>query len=207
MSKRKGLSFDEKKSTLLAAMQAHATFYTLKELEVLGRSKGVIPQAVKDVVEGLVSSGDVQTDRVGSQALFWALPSQQVTVLRAKKQKLEEEAERMRREIKALGAEADELRTAQIPSEEEAAALRIRVNLERKRRDELKEKVDILERCSPEKVQEMKKQIAIAKEAANRWADNIHSVRSIFLREQGGQVSATMFNTTFNLPEDFDYLE
>lgn len=33
-----------------------------------GKSKGVIPQAVKEVVESLTADGEVQTDKVGSQA-------------------------------------------------------------------------------------------------------------------------------------------
>lgn len=57
------MSFDEKKATLLAAMQQEASFWTLKELEVLGKSKGVIPQAVKDVVESLVGEDEVQSDK------------------------------------------------------------------------------------------------------------------------------------------------
>lgn len=33
------------------------------------------------------------------------------------------------------------------------------------------------------------------------------SVRSLFLRERRGEVSATQFDQTFGLPENFDYLE
>merc|ERR1712093_871610 len=88
MSKRKGLSFDEKKAVLLSAMHAEASVYTLKELEVLGKSKGVIPQAVKEVVEGLCADGAVENDKVGSQSLFWALPSQRSSALKTKRARI-----------------------------------------------------------------------------------------------------------------------
>ncbi|CAE8619037.1 unnamed protein product [Polarella glacialis] len=207
MSKRKGLSFDEKKATLLGAMNKEASFYTLKELESLGKSKGVIPQAVKEVVEGLCADGEVQTDKVGSQVFFWALPSQRTSALRTKKQKLDVESEKLRKELQQLEEELAELSNLPIPSEQEVAELRARAAAERRRRDQLKAQVDAYERCGPEKLAEMKRQSVVAKEAANRWADNICTVRSLFLRERRGEVSSEQFNQSFGLPEDFDYLE
>ena len=45
----------------------------------------------------------------------------------------------------------------------------------------------------------------IAKEAANRWGDNIISLRSMILRERRGEVSEAQFNKTFDLPEDWGW--
>eukprot|EP00747_Dinoflagellata_sp_TGD_P167404 gnl/TRDRNA2_/TRDRNA2_191783_c0_seq1.p2 gnl/TRDRNA2_/TRDRNA2_191783_c0~~gnl/TRDRNA2_/TRDRNA2_191783_c0_seq1.p2 ORF type:complete len:210 (-),score=76.41 gnl/TRDRNA2_/TRDRNA2_191783_c0_seq1:42-671(-) len=209
MAKRtKGLSFDEKKATLLAAMNAEASFYTLKELESLGKAKGVIPQAVKEVVESLEADGAVRTDKVGTQTLFWALPSQKAAALRAKRQKIGEETTKLKAEHKKIQAELAELESNQKPiSDDEVVELKMRVNKERQERDALKAKVAAYERCGPAKVEEMRKQIVVAKEAANRWADNICSVRSQFVRERRGEVSTKQFNQSFGLPDDFDYLE
>mmetsp|Transcript_1927 Transcript_1927/g.6034 ORF Transcript_1927/g.6034 Transcript_1927/m.6034 type:complete len:208 (-) Transcript_1927:314-937(-) len=207
MSKRKGLSFDEKKATLLAAMNAEASFYTLKELENLGKSKGVIPQAVKEVVEALNADGEVQTDKVGSQVLFWALPSQRTTALQVKKQRLLDEATQLQGEHGKLQAEFASLSARAPPSEEELASLRARAATDRQRRDQLRAQIGALERCGPEKLAEMQKQTAVAKEAANRWADNICTVRSLFLRERRGEVSSADFNRTFELPDEFEFLE
>eukprot|EP00933_Yihiella_yeosuensis_P010176 TRINITY_DN116488_c0_g1_i1.p1 TRINITY_DN116488_c0_g1~~TRINITY_DN116488_c0_g1_i1.p1 ORF type:complete len:232 (+),score=65.57 TRINITY_DN116488_c0_g1_i1:74-697(+) len=207
MSKRKGLSFDEKKSTLLNAMHAEATFFTLKELENLGKSKGVIPQAVKDVVEALCADGEVQTDKVGSSVFFWALPSQRTVTLKAKKAKLESETVQLEKELARLLAELSELSAQPAPSEEEVAQLRAQAATERRRAEQLKAQVSAYERCGPAKLAEMKQQIEVAKQAANRWADNITCVRSLFLRERRGEVTAEQFNQSFGLPDDFDYLE
>mmetsp|Transcript_125937 Transcript_125937/g.364367 ORF Transcript_125937/g.364367 Transcript_125937/m.364367 type:complete len:208 (-) Transcript_125937:170-793(-) len=203
MSKRKGLSFDEKKAVLLGAMQSEAAFYTLKELETLGKSKGVIPQAVKDVVEGLTADGEVQTDKVGSQVLFWSLPSQKSSTLRAKRRKVSEDIERLQKEYETLQAELATVSVEPAPTEQEVAALRKKVVEDKKRRDEMKRKVETMERCGPGKIAEMKKQIAVAKEAANRWADNIINIRSMFMRENRGEVTTAQFNRMFNLPEEF----
>eukprot|EP00927_Polykrikos_kofoidii_P055367 TRINITY_DN49637_c0_g1_i1.p1 TRINITY_DN49637_c0_g1~~TRINITY_DN49637_c0_g1_i1.p1 ORF type:complete len:211 (-),score=49.27 TRINITY_DN49637_c0_g1_i1:141-773(-) len=210
MSKRKGLSFDDKKATLLAAMHAEGSFYTLKELENLGKSKGVIPQAVKDVVEGLCADGTVHNDKVGSQQIFWALPSQKISALQAKKSRLIAEVERMQKEHDELRAASDEAAKdngGSVPSEQEVAELKARVAVDQRRCAEMRAQIDAFERCGPAKLLEMKSQTAMAIEAANRWADNICSVRSMFVRERRGEVTTAQFNRTFELPEDFEYLE
>ncbi|CAJ1429946.1 unnamed protein product [Effrenium voratum] len=104
-------------------------------------------------------------------------------------------------------AELAQLSSQSAPTEEEAATLRAQALLERKKCEQLRSEIQAYERCGPAKLAEMKKQTAIAKDAANRWADNICAVRSLFLRERRGEVSAVQFNQTFGLPEDFDYLE
>lgn len=207
MPKARGLSFDEKKSVLLKAMLDEASFYTLKELENLGKSKGVIPQAVKEVVEGLCADGAVENDKVGSQSLFWALPSQKASALRAKKRKLDEDIAKLQKDHDKAQAQLAELSSGTLPSDQEVAELRARAAAERKRCDELRSQIASFERCGPGKLAEMRRQTAVAKDAANRWADNICSVRSAFLRERRGEVTTEQFNRTFCLPDDFDYIE
>jgi len=201
------MSFDEKKATLLSAMQAEASFFTLKELETLGKSKGVIPQAVKEVVESLVAEDEVQSDKVGSQVLFWALPSHRTAMLQKKRQKFEVEIKQLQAELQKCQAEISQLSSQPAPTEAEAATLRASAVQERKKCEQLRAEIEAHERCGPAKLAEMKKQILVAKDAANRWADNICAVRSLFLRERRGEVSAAQFNSTFGLPDEFDYLE
>ncbi|KAL8207172.1 UNVERIFIED_CONTAM: Meiotic nuclear division protein 1 [Gekko kuhli] len=45
----------------------------------------------------------------------------------------------------------------------------------------------------------------VAKEAANRWTDNIFSVKSWAKRKFGFEESK--INKTFGIPEDFDYID
>jgi len=207
MSKRKGLSFDEKKATLLAAMHAEATFYTLKELENLGKSKGVIPQAVKDVVESLCADGDITNEKVGSQQIFWALPSQRTVALRNKKHRFEEEATKLEHDRDQLQAEIARLSAMPTPSAEEVSNMKVKLTSDRQRLAELVTQVNILERYGPRQLEELRKKTEVAKEAANRWADNVCTVRSMFIRERRGEVSANQFNEAFGLPADFEYVE
>jgi hypothetical protein len=68
--KTKGLSFDEKKSVLSKAMMREGMYYNLKELEVLGKKNGVIPQAVKEVVDCLIAEGIVIQEKIGSLNMY-----------------------------------------------------------------------------------------------------------------------------------------
>lgn len=54
MAKRKGLSFEDKRSVMLQLMQESKEVYTLKELEKLGSKAGVVQQTVEEVVKSLV---------------------------------------------------------------------------------------------------------------------------------------------------------
>lgn len=71
MSKRvKGLSFDEKKAKLSQAMMREGLFYNLKELEILGKKNGVIPQAVKEVVDCLIAERIITQEKIGSLNMY-----------------------------------------------------------------------------------------------------------------------------------------
>ena len=89
MSKKpKGLSFDQKKEVLLRAVLSEAAIYNMKELEQLGRRHKVIPQAVPEVVEALIAERALCMDKIGTQNIYWAFPSQRKASLLAHKDKL-----------------------------------------------------------------------------------------------------------------------
>ena len=70
VKKSKGLSFDDKKLALSTAMRREGHFYNLKELEVLGKKHGVIPQAIKEVVDCLVAERVVIQEKIGSLNMY-----------------------------------------------------------------------------------------------------------------------------------------
>ena len=74
--KKKGLSFEEKRTRILQIYYEKKEPLNLKEIEKYGPKRGVIPQAVKEVNQSLVDDNLVETDKIGIGAFFWALPSQ-----------------------------------------------------------------------------------------------------------------------------------
>ena len=75
VKRTKGLSFDEKKTVLSRAMMKEGMYYNLKELETLGKRNGVIPQAVKEVVDGLVAEKVIIQEKIGSLNMYVIIPS------------------------------------------------------------------------------------------------------------------------------------
>lgn len=75
MSKRKGVSFEEKRIRLLQLFYERKEFFTLKELEkIAAKEKGIVAQAVKDVLQTLVDDGLVRSEKIGTSVYFWTFP-------------------------------------------------------------------------------------------------------------------------------------
>lgn len=75
MSKRKGVSFEEKRIRLLQLFYERKEFFTLKELEkITAKEKGIVAQAVKDVLQTLVDDGLVKSEKIGTSVYFWTFP-------------------------------------------------------------------------------------------------------------------------------------
>lgn len=75
MSKRKGVSFEEKRIRLLQLFYEKKEFFTLKELEkIAAKEKGIVAQAVKDVLQTLVDDGLVRSEKIGTSVYFWIFP-------------------------------------------------------------------------------------------------------------------------------------
>ncbi|KAM2383428.1 hypothetical protein ACFXTH_040987 [Malus domestica] len=66
MSKKQGLSLDEKREKMLQIFYDSQDFFLLKELEKSGSKKGVISQSVKDVIQSLVDDDLVFKDKIGT---------------------------------------------------------------------------------------------------------------------------------------------
>lgn len=75
MSKRKGLSLDEKRIKMLEIFHESKDVFQLKDLEKLGpQAKGITMQSVKGIVQELVDDGLVESEKVGTMVYFWSFP-------------------------------------------------------------------------------------------------------------------------------------
>ena len=88
----KGLSYDAKRDKMLELFHETSEVYNFKELEKLGPKKGVISQAVKEIIASLVADGlvtseyvssstmlsvySLSTRKLGSGVYYWSFPSQ-----------------------------------------------------------------------------------------------------------------------------------
>lgn len=75
MSKKRGLSLEDKRNVILQIYHDSRIPYNLKEIESRGSKAGVVSQTIKDVNQSLVDDSMVMVDKIGSANIYWSFPS------------------------------------------------------------------------------------------------------------------------------------
>ncbi|XP_011404347.1 PREDICTED: meiotic nuclear division protein 1 homolog [Amphimedon queenslandica] len=204
MSKRKGLSLEEKRQRLLQIFYEKKEFFQLKELEKIApKEKGITLQSVKDVLQSLVDDGLVDSERIGTSNYFWSFPSKASNIRKRKRDELKEKLESLKRRKVNLeqllkdtlkGREETAERTAVLESLEEKNALKV----------DLKMELDKYKHCDPEAIGNLQKETVTATEATNRWTENVFTIKS-WCKNKFGTEESTL-NSLFNIPEELDYI-
>ncbi|XP_041075442.1 meiotic nuclear division protein 1 homolog isoform X3 [Polyodon spathula] len=177
MSKKKGLSLEEKRTRMMEIFFETKDVFQLKDIEKIApKTKGITPMSVKEVLQSLVDDGMVDSER-------HAEGSQRKTVL----QQGIEKAKVGRQET------------------EDRAALLKELQVLREQRNQLRAEVEKYRECDPEVVEEIRQSNKIAKDAANRWTDNVFAIKGWAKRKFGFEESR--IDKTFGIPEDFDYID
>ena len=85
MSKKRGLSLEEKRTKMVELFHEKKEFLLLKEVEkVAFKEKGIVSQSVKDVLQSLVDDDMINSDKIGSSVYFWSFPSNSLVVKQKK---------------------------------------------------------------------------------------------------------------------------
>ncbi|CAK7324892.1 unnamed protein product [Dovyalis caffra] len=192
MSKKRGLSLEEKREKILQIFYDSQDFFLLKELEKLGPKKGVISQSVKDVVQSLVDDDLVSKDKIGTSVYFWSLPSCAGNQLRNVYRKLDSDLQSSKKRYAELVDQCGALKKGREESDEREEALAVLKTIEMKH-NELKEEMGKYADNDPAAFEAMisssfrhidsfnskiaEKAIEVAHVAANRWTDNIFTLR------------------------------
>lgn len=160
--------------------------YQLKDLErIAPKSKGVIQQAVKDVVMELVYDNLVTQEKLGTSQYFWSFPSAVAQRKRAKLAELTAEeracAEYAARQ-QALLAEA-ERKLAVPPSAPEYKARLAQLERTRAQRAALEDKVRSENEDEAGALRRMAEDLQVMKDGVNRWTDNIAITKSYFFNK------------------------
>ena len=69
----------------------------------------------------------------------------------------------------------------------------------------MEQELEKLKECDPEVLESKRKETTMAREAANRWTDNVFTIKSWCTRKFG--VEEKMIDKNFGIPEDFDYID
>ncbi|KAL3744814.1 hypothetical protein ACJRO7_013992 [Eucalyptus globulus] len=207
MSKKRGLSLEEKREKMLQIFYESQDFFLLKELEKLGPRKGVITQSVKDVVQSLVDDDLVSKDKIGTSVYFWSLPSCAGNQLRNVYRKLESDVQSSERRLVELADQCNALKKGREESNEREEALSNLKKVEEKY-NELKDEMAEYADNDPAAFEAMRDAISVAHAAANRWTDNIFTLRQWCSNNfpEAKEQLEHMYQEV-GITDDLDYLE
>ncbi|KAL0426939.1 UNVERIFIED_CONTAM: Meiotic nuclear division protein 1 [Sesamum latifolium] len=205
-SKKRGLSLDEKREKMLQIFYESQDFFLLKELEKLGPKKGVITQSVKDVVQSLVDDDLVFKDKIGTSVYFWSLPSCAGNQLRNIHRKLDSDLQSSKKRYIELIDQCNALKKGR----EESVNHLPHSNFFGMNADSSFSQDEIVQYSDndPATFETMKKAIEVAHTAANRWTDNIFTLRQWCSHNfpQAKEQLDHLYNEV-GITDDFDYLE
>ncbi|KAK9668465.1 hypothetical protein RND81_13G062700 [Saponaria officinalis] len=207
MSKKRGLSLEEKREKMLQIFYDSQDFFLLKELEKMGPKKGVISQSVKDVVQSLVDDDLVLKDKIGSSIYFWSLPSTAGNQLRNVSRKLESDLQTSKKRHIELVDQCNALKKGREDSDEREEVLRELKSVELKHK-ELKDELAQYADNDPAAFDAMKKAIEVAYSAANRWTDNVFTLKQWCANNfpQAKEQLESLYQEA-GITDEFDYIE
>lgn len=206
MSKKRGLSLEEKQQRMLSIFHETADFYQLKDIEKLSVAKGITAQSVKDVLQSLVDDDLVNSDKIGTSNYFWSLPSEAGNKLQMRSTQLESRAEALSRKKEELESKLEEACRGKEDSEERTKQMEQLAQLQKENK-ELKSTLQQYKDDDPSTFEALKDATQKARNAANRWTDNIWNVESWCNKKfVGNEAELSKHFRACGVPEDLDYL-
>ncbi|XP_059120748.1 meiotic nuclear division protein 1 homolog isoform X1 [Peromyscus eremicus] len=205
MSKKKGLSVEEKRTRMMELFFETKDVFQLKDLEKLApKEKGITAMSVKEVLQSLVDDGMVDCERIGTSNYYWAFPSKALHARKRKLEALNSQLSEGSQKHANLQKSIERARIGRQETEERAMLIK-ELSSFRNQRDQLKAEVEKYRECDPQVVEEIRQANKVAREAANRWTDNIFAIKSWAKRKFGFEENK--IDKNFGIPEDFDYID
>mmetsp|Transcript_13883 Transcript_13883/g.24329 ORF Transcript_13883/g.24329 Transcript_13883/m.24329 type:complete len:207 (-) Transcript_13883:1095-1715(-) len=177
MSKRKGMSADDKRGTMLSIFHESADVFQLKDIEKLSTKRGINSQTIKDVLQTLLDDDLVRMEKIGSSNYYWSYPAQASVKISNEASAAEVELAAAKRRKTELTASVDKERAGQQDAAVRAELAAELAELRRKVAAAQSEMIAYKD-SDPETVQAMRQGAELAKDAANRWLDNIQAMWS-----------------------------
>lgn len=179
--------------------------FQLKDLEKIApKEKGITSMSVKDILQSLVDDGMVDSERIGTSNYFWAFPSKALHARKRKLETLESQLSEASQKKKSLEESVEKAKVGREDTKERSE-LSEELALLRQQRDQQKAELEQYKECDPDVIEEIRKSNMVAKDAANRWTDNIFAVKSWAKKKFGFE--ERKIDQTFGIPEEFDYID
>jgi hypothetical protein len=200
--KRKGMSLDDKRDTILKIYHERKEPLNLKEIENYGSKKGVVQQTIKEVNQSLIDDHQVQTDKIGSGNFFWAFPAKAYQDLLAQKEGWSEAQATSLENIEKINADIATERVHRSGNEREAKMKQLQQLLQ----DEkiLNQRLEELKGNDPEEIERVERETKRCKVGADLWTDNIYAIKSYLTRKKG--MNSKEVDRMLGIDGSFDYV-
>ena len=200
----KGLSLEEKRTKALEYFHDTKGVYLLKELEkVLPKLKGITAMTVKEVITSLVDDNLVTMEKIGTSNYFWSFPSHAQLMRQQKIDRLQMENDDLLTRVGTQESELEELQSSR--QDPNRPQLIEQYELLKASLLEMEEQLAEYKDFNPEILQFKKDAIIVAKEAANRWTDNVFTMQGHLTRQHA--LTVAEFNQMFDITDKFDNIE
>ncbi|XP_043260828.1 meiotic nuclear division protein 1 homolog [Colletes gigas] len=205
MSRRKGVSLDEKRMRMLQIFYEKREFFTLKEVEkIASKEKGIVVQSVKDVLQALVDDGLVRSEKIGTSVYFWTFPGENITAIEQRISEASKKIVEAEFKLEKLKQACAKEKIGKEDTEERQLLLQELEELKSKE-DQLKKQIAKFSNADPEVIAKLEEKAQEYKDAANVWTDNIFAIQSWCKNKF--DISEQTLNKQFNIPNDLDYKE
>lgn len=207
MSKKRGLSLDEKRIRLLEVFHESGEVFVLKEVEKLGVKKGITPQSIKDVLQSLIDDDIVHQERIGSANYFWSFPSEASVLLENETEKTKQTIESTQLKKAEIQKELEESQSKKEDTEERREK-ESQLEALKKEMQQLEEELVLYRDNDPDVFRKIKDGIELAKTSANQWLDNLFALKC-WTKKQflGMDNEISKLFEQYGISEDIDYLE
>ncbi|OQR75745.1 meiotic nuclear division protein 1-like, partial [Tropilaelaps mercedesae] len=179
--------------------------FQLKDVEnIASKEKGVVSQAVKDILKSLVDDELVDSDKIGTSTYYWVFPSKALAERDARlanlRKRVTEAGEEYRQIQDDIAKKQKELESSKGVSPEMLATLAI----SKRSGQILTKELLCLKEKDPSASERLEDEVDRMRDTANRWTDNIFALRS-WIRQRF-KMSAADIERAFEIQSDLDYI-
>ena len=178
--------------------------FKLKELEKLGKKAGVVEQTVKEVLQSLVDDNLVNQDKVGSNNVFYSFPSANMVRLKAEIKDLNDAEAKMKENIVEVEKEIEKLHKTRPQNDKRKREMSEFVQL-KKQKKKNEEELQVWQKNDPAVLDKIESKIKVARDAVNRWTDNIWAMESYLVKKKN--LDRKTVKKFLGLTDSFDYME
>ena len=197
----------DKRKTVLHLFHESAKPWLLKDVEKAAAKRGVVFQAVKDVVQSLIDDSLVHVDKIGTSNWYWSFPGEASAKLRHEVGSMDAQIAALEAEVRTAGREAGE-GAAEFPQTEERQMAEVMLQSATEENDRLKKELESFASGDAAVLETIRGGKENCHEAVNRWTDNTFLLKSWVEKKCGDREQAAKFfkehGVNFN---NFDYLE